>query len=124
MLRNMISKIQCIYNRNMNIIDRRNAKVGVIMNKPSITKEQIVKSSEASKRFGQIRKKAKDTPLYITDNGNIDSVILGYEYFEKMYGRLIELEEKEESRILSKRMSELEENPSSAVSWRDVRRTR
>lgn len=98
--------------------------MGVIMTKPSITKEQIVKSSEASKRFGQIRKKAKDAPLYITDNGSIDSVLLGYEYFEKMYGRLVELEEREEERMLSKRISDLEDNPSSAVSWRDIRRTR
>lgn len=106
------------------IICGRNVKVGVSMIKPSITKDQMIKSSEASKRFGQIRRRAKDTPLYITDNGNIDSVILGYEYFEKMYQRLIELEEKEEERILLNRINELEKNPSSAVSWRDVRRTR
>ncbi|MCY6485434.1 hypothetical protein OW763_13955 [Clostridium aestuarii] len=68
------------------------------MTKPSITKDQMVKSSEAAKRFGTIRKRAKDQPLYITDNGNIDSVLLGYEYFEKMYKRLMELEEKEEER--------------------------
>jgi hypothetical protein len=35
-------------------------KVGVAMNtKPSITKDQIVKSSIASRNFGEYRKKAK-----------------------------------------------------------------
>jgi PHD/YefM family antitoxin component YafN of YafNO toxin-antitoxin module len=94
------------------------------MSGPSITKNQMIKSSEAAKRFGAIRKKAKDEPLYITDNGNIDSVLLGYEYFEKMYKRLMELEEKEEERILANRIEYLEKNPSTAASWRDVRRTR
>lgn len=97
--------------------------MGIDITKLSITKDQMVKSSEASKRFGQIRRKAKDTPLYITDNGNIDSVLLGYEYFEKMYERLMELEKREEERLLSKRIDDLENDPSSAVSWRDVRRT-
>ena len=94
------------------------------MAKPSITKNQMVKSSIAAKNFGRMRKKAKITPLYITDNGNVDSVLIGYEYFEKMYERLVELEEREEERILSKRIDDLENNSSSAVSWRDVRRTR
>lgn len=98
--------------------------MGVVMTKPNITKDQLVKSSEASKRFGTIRRRAKDEPLYITDNGNIDSVLLGYEYFEKMYKRLMELEEKEEERILSNRIEDIEKNPTTAVSWRNIRRTR
>jgi hypothetical protein len=36
--------------------------------------------------------------------------LLGYEYFEKMYKRLVELEEKEEERILSNRIEDLEKN--------------
>ncbi|WP_066827507.1 prevent-host-death family protein [Clostridium tepidiprofundi] len=93
------------------------------MVKPIITKDQMVKSSEAAKRFGSIRKKAKKEPLYITDNGNIDSVLIGYDYFEKMYIRLMELEEKEEVKILSSRIEYLENNPSSAVPWRNIRST-
>lgn len=64
------------------------------MEKPNITKDQIVKSSVASKRFGEFRKLAKKRPIYISDNGNIDTVLVSYDYFEKMYQRLHELEKK------------------------------
>ncbi|GAB2550711.1 hypothetical protein JOD18_004893 [Gracilibacillus alcaliphilus] len=36
----------------------------------------------------------------IIDNGKIDSAILDYKYYEELYLRIQELEEKEESRIL------------------------
>ncbi|MBV4438421.1 type II toxin-antitoxin system Phd/YefM family antitoxin [Clostridium tyrobutyricum] len=76
----------------------------VIDTKPKITKDQIVKSSVVSKRLGQYRRKAKENPIYISDNGNIDTVILSYDQFEKMYERLAELEEKEEERIIDDRI--------------------
>lgn len=91
--------------------------------RPTITKEQIVQSSVASKKFGECKRKAKLNPIYISDNGNIDTVLLAYDYFEKMYERLLELEAKEEAMILSQRIDNIEENPSSAVSWRDARRS-
>lgn len=93
------------------------------MEKPQITKDQIIKSSEASKGFGKLRKKAKISPMYITENGNIDSVLLDYDYFEKMYQRLVQLEAKEEEEIIVQRIERLEKNPEVAVSWREVRRT-
>ncbi|HBM81115.1 MAG: type II toxin-antitoxin system Phd/YefM family antitoxin [Clostridiales bacterium] len=92
------------------------------MEKPNITKDQIVKSSVASKKFGKFRKLAKERPIYISDNGNIDTVLISYDYFEKMYQRLYELEEKEEEMILSHRIEELKNNPEAAVSWKDIRR--
>lgn len=99
-------------------------KVGVTMDtKPIITKDQIVQSSVASKKFGEYRRKAKLNPIYISDNGNIDTVLLAYDYFEKMHERLLELEAKEEDAILCERIDNLERDPSSAVSWRDVRRS-
>lgn len=114
----------CINKLSNEIIRKRCVKVGVAMNiKPNITKDQIVKSSVASKNFGQYRRKAKLNPIYISDNGDIDTVLLAYDYFEQMYERLLELEAKEENRIISERISNLEKNPSSAVSWKDVRRT-
>lgn len=91
--------------------------------KPSITKDQIVQSSVASKKFGEYRRKAKTNPIYISDNGNIDTVLLAYDQFEKMYERLAELEAKEEAMVLTQRIDNLEKNPSSAVSWRNVRRS-
>lgn len=97
--------------------------VTIMETKPSITKDQIVQSSVASKKFGEYRRKAKLNPIYISDNGNIDTVLLAYDQFEKMYERLSELEAKEEAMILTQRIDNLEKNPSSAVSWRDVRRS-
>lgn len=99
-------------------------KVGVAMNfKPVITKDQIVKCSVASKNFGQYRKKAKLEPIYISNNGNIDTVLLDYTYFEQMFQRISELEELEETRILSERVERLESNSSLSVLWKDVKRT-
>lgn len=93
------------------------------MSKPTITKDQIVKSSEASKKFGGLRKKAKLNPIFITDNGNIDSVLICYSQYEEMYKRLIELELLEEEHIISKRIERLEKNPELTVSWKDIRRS-
>lgn len=99
-------------------------KVGVAMmeTKPVITKDQIVKSSIISKRLGQYKEKAKENPVYISDNGSIDTVLLSYDYYENMYKRLAELEAKEEEKILSQRIESLNSNPSKAVSWKDIRR--
>lgn len=94
----------------------------IIDTKPKITKDQIVKSSIVSKRLGQYRKKAKENPIYISDNGNIDTVILSYDQFEKMYERLAELEEKEEERIIGDRINQVEKNPELSAKWKDIRR--
>lgn len=93
------------------------------INKPNFNVDQLVSASLASKNFGDLRKKAKKLPLFITDNGNVDTVLIGYEYYEKMYQRLMELEEKEEARILEERIERLESDPSLAVSWRSIRRS-
>ncbi|AND86373.1 prevent-host-death family protein [Clostridium tyrobutyricum DIVETGP] len=87
----------------------------VIDTKPKITKDQIVKSSVVSKRLGQYRKKAKENPIYISDNGNIDTVILSYDQFERMYERLAELEEKEEERIIGDRIKQVGKHPELSV---------
>jgi len=97
--------------------------MGAVMEKPSITNDQLIKSSEASKHFGSLRKKAKTTPMFITENGSIDSVLINYEYYERMYQRLAELEAMEEENILLQRIDELEKNPESAIPWRDARRS-
>jgi alpha-glucuronidase len=97
--------------------------VGVLVDKPIITKDQLVQSSIAAKKFGSIRKKAKQMPQFITENGVIDTVLLDYNYYEEMYKRLMELEEKEEARLLEQRIERLDKEPEQALSWRDVRRT-
>ncbi|WP_051775503.1 type II toxin-antitoxin system Phd/YefM family antitoxin [Paenibacillus tyrfis] len=65
------------------------------MFKPTFHVDQLISSSEASKKFGEVRKKAKSLPQYITENGNVDTVILSYELFESMFQRLNQLEQQE-----------------------------
>lgn len=100
-------------------------KVSELMttDKPVFNTDQLISASKAAKKFGAVRESAKKAPQYITDNGEVDSVILGYEYFEQMFSRLQELEELEETRILSERIDRLDNEPSSAVSWKDIRRS-
>lgn len=91
--------------------------------KLTFTKEQLITASLASKQFGELRKKARMHPMFITDNGDIDTVIVGYEYFEQMFQRLKELEQQEEEKILAERIERLEKNPSGGIPWRSVRRS-
>lgn len=93
------------------------------LEKPTFTKEQLITASLASKQFGELRKRAKIHPMFITDNGEVDTVVVGYEYFEQMFQRLKELEQQEEARILTERIERLEKDPSLGVPWRSVRRS-
>lgn len=96
--------------------------MGISMVKPTFNVDQLITSTDASKRFGEIRKKAQQEPQYITDNGNVDTVMIGYNLFEKLYDRLSQLEQLEEERILLQRIERLEQNPTAARSWNDIRR--
>lgn len=92
------------------------------MAKPTFTVDQLITSSDAAKKFGDLRKKAKNIPQYITDNGAVDSVLIGYELFEQIYDRLTRLEDEEESRILLQRIERIDRDPAAAKSWKDIRR--
>lgn len=61
--------------------------------KPVFNVDQLVSNTEAAKKFGELRKKAKLLPQYITDNGNVDTVLLSYELYEALYQRLAEVEQ-------------------------------
>lgn len=93
------------------------------MTKPNITIDQMVKSSEAAKKFGEMRKRAKKAPLYITENGTVDTVLLSYNEYEYMYELISEFEKVMENNMLSERVEGLEKNPDIAVSWRSIRKT-
>lgn len=94
------------------------------MEKPSFTRDQLIPSSVASKNFGKVRRQAQKIPQFISDNGVVDTVVMGYNQFETMYRRLHELEEKEETRVLEARIERLELYPETAVPWRKIRRTK
>jgi len=91
--------------------------------KPTFNVDQMITSSEASKKFGELRKKAQQLPQYITENGSVETVVIGYKMFEQLYDRLTQLEEKEEERILLERIESLDGNPAAAKSWKETRRT-
>lgn len=97
--------------------------MGVVMEKPKFDREQLIKASDVPRQFASIRKQAKDKPLVVTENGEFDTVILDYHYFEEIYSRLMELEEQNEILILGQRLDDLEKSPDSAVNWRDIRRS-
>ncbi|MFB5760812.1 hypothetical protein [Paenibacillus medicaginis] len=90
--------------------------------KPTFNVDQMITSSEASKKFGELRKKAQQLPQYITENGSVETVVIGYKMFEQLFDRLTQLEEKEEERILLERIESLDGNPASAKSWKEIRR--
>lgn len=92
-------------------------------NKPNFNVDQLVSTSQASKNFGELRKRAKISPLFITDNGSVDTVLISYDSYEKIYQRLMELEEKEEARIIIERIQRIDSDPSLTVSWKPVHRS-
>ena len=92
------------------------------MDKPTFSKEQIISSTDVAKKFGEARRKAKSNPIFITEKGNVDTVLINYDYFEQMYSRLVELEKKAEEQILLDRIERLEKNPEKAISWRKLRK--
>ena len=68
------------------------------MDKPIFSADQLTPASVAEKSFGSIRKKAKKAPQFITENGVVIEVLLNYQYYEELYGRIRKLEQLEEKR--------------------------
>ncbi|PKM76475.1 MAG: prevent-host-death family protein [Firmicutes bacterium HGW-Firmicutes-15] len=98
-------------------------EMSVVMDKPKFDQEQVITSSDISRKYGAIRRRAKEKPLVVTDNGRFDTVILDYHFYEAIYSRLSELEEQEKIRDLSERLEDLEKKPETGVNWRDIRRS-
>ena len=88
--------------------------------KPAFTRDQVNNASIAARNFGELRRKAKIAPQIILDNGNYDSVLLDYEHYERLITRLQDLEDQ----IISERAERLDQDPSLAVPWRKIRRTK
>lgn len=91
-----------------------------VMEKPAFTREQMTNASDAARKFKEIRVKAKTAPQVILENGSFDSVLLDYEQYEHLMLRLQELEEQ----VLAERLEGLERDPSVAIPWRKVRRSK
>lgn len=79
--------------------------------KPSVTPNQITPVSKASKNFSYLRKAAKEKPQYLSVHGRIDSVMLGYREYEKLYQELEFYRELFWKLEISNRVSELNAAP-------------
>jgi len=95
-------------------------KVGIVMDKPKFSVDQMISASYASKRFGEIRKKAKALPQFISDNNKVDTVVLDYAQYEKLYMELNQLQELVRKMELLNRVEELDENPQITVAFNSL----
>lgn len=84
------------------------------------SRDQLVNTATISRQFSKVKLLAKVKPLFITDNGNVESVLLSFEAYEQMYNRLLELEEE----VLNYRAEEAEREPEASVDWQTVRRSK
>lgn len=71
--------------------------VAVIDKKLVFGREQVLTSTQASKNFGEARRRARKEPQFVSDrNDGIDTVIVGFDEFEAM---AVELEQLREERL-------------------------
>ena len=89
----------------------------VIVERLFIATDQMVSATDASKKFKEIRQKAKEEPQYILDRGNIDSVLMDFNQFEKMVLRLQELEEERLMFEVANRLEKYEKDTSTGIQW-------
>ncbi|KIL37757.1 hypothetical protein SD71_03405 [Cohnella kolymensis] len=81
-------------------------------------RDQLVNTATISRHFSKIKALANIKPLFITDNGEVNMVLLSYDAYEQMFKRLKELEEE----VLEYREEEAKREPDSLVEWRSIRR--
>ncbi len=98
----------------MNRTTRSDGKTDILFGR-----DQLVNTATISRQFSKVKLLAKVKPLFITDNGNVDSVLLSYEAYEQLVNRINELE----SEVLDRRSSNAEEKPETLVDFNEVRRS-
>lgn len=81
------------------------------MTKPTFGKDQIVSATTVSKRFSEIRKRAKAMPQFVSDRNEIDTVILDYQTYESMYAELAYLREQQFYAIAAERIGKGDTDP-------------
>lgn len=86
--------------------------VAVYEKKLVFGRDQVVTSTQASKNFGEARRRARRGPLYVSDrNGGIDTVIVGFDEFEEMAVELQQLREERLYALAAARVAEIDANP-------------
>jgi hypothetical protein len=95
---------------------------GMAVEKFYIATDQMIPATEVAKQFKAVRDKAKLEPQYILDRSTIDSVLVGFELFQKLVERLQELEEENLMLTVANRLEEYEKDPSVGIPWSQIRR--
>ena len=68
--------------------------VSLVDDKLVFGRDQVVTSTQAGKNFGEMRRRARKAPLFVSDrNDGIDTVIVSYDDFERMAREIDRLRE-------------------------------
>lgn len=87
--------------------------VTVVDEKLVFGREQVLTSTQASKNFGEARRRARREPQYVSDrNDGIDTVIVGFDEFEAMAVELERLREERLHAIAAARLAQGDVDPS------------
>ena len=85
--------------------------VAVIDKKLVFGREQVLTSTQASKNFGEVRRRASVEPQFVSDrNCGIDTVIVGFDEFESMAVELQELRDERFYALAARRVAEADDN--------------
>lgn len=80
--------------------------VAIVDDKIAFNRDQVVTSTQAGKNFGEMRRRAKRNPLYVSDrNDGIDTVIVDFDEFESMALELDRLREELFYRVAAERVA-------------------
>lgn len=86
--------------------------VAVIDKKLVFGRGQVLTSTQASKNFGEARRRARKEPQFVSDrNDGIDTVIVGFDEFEAMAVELEELREERLYALATARLAQCDADP-------------
>lgn len=89
--------------------------VSFVEDKLMFSRDQVVTSTQAGKNFGEMRRRARKAPLFVSDrNDGIDTVIVSYDDFEGMARELERLREESLQSIAASRVIAASSDPEHA----------
>lgn len=91
-----------------------------IPGRPKFSDEQITAAGVASKTFGKVRAAAKKSPQYILANNKLDSVVLDYAHYLKMYQELETYRELFYMDEIARRAEYADAHPEDSISLREA----
>lgn len=76
------------------------------------SRDQVVSSTQASKNFGEMRRRVRDNPVFVADRKDgIDTVIVSFDQFERMACELEKLRDERLYAVASARVAEADADP-------------